>query len=182
MTSRKGTVMNRRHPCPGILFLAGSLFSGCWLLPGCGPAAGPASFSTPPAKKQQNRNQGPREVDYHLKGVVKKVDPASGKLMIAHEAIEGFMDAMTMPFAYQDRAVLEDLRRRSGRGHAARRLCRRRGERLRAARACRRQAGARSHGHRCVERQGDFTRQRPASRSGRHRARFCDDHPGRKAG
>ena len=95
---------------PGILFLAGSLFSGCWLLPGCGPAAGPASFSTPPAKKQQNRNQGQREVDYHLKGVVKKVDPASGKLMIAHEAIEGFMDAMTMPFPYQDRAVLEDVR------------------------------------------------------------------------
>jgi protein SCO1/2 len=33
-----------------------------------------------------------------VKGVVKKVEPENSRVIIAHEAIPGFMDAMTMPF------------------------------------------------------------------------------------
>jgi len=36
--------------------------------------------------------------EFAVKGVVKKVEPENGRLIIAHEAIPGFMDAMTMPF------------------------------------------------------------------------------------
>ena len=54
-------------------------------------------------------DKGTQVTDYPLKGVVKKVDLARGSLMIAHEAIPGFMDAMTMPFFYSDRALLESL-------------------------------------------------------------------------
>ncbi len=47
---------------------------------------------------------------YTLKGEVRKVDAASGEVTIAHEAIPGFMAAMTMPFTLKDRATLEDVR------------------------------------------------------------------------
>jgi protein SCO1/2 len=47
---------------------------------------------------------------YTLKGVVRKVDGASGEVTIAHEAIPGFMPAMTMPFTLKNKAALEDIR------------------------------------------------------------------------
>jgi protein SCO1/2 len=39
---------------------------------------------------------------YHLKGKVVSVDRAHRRVTIAHEAIPGFMEAMTMPFAIRD--------------------------------------------------------------------------------
>jgi protein SCO1/2 len=36
--------------------------------------------------------------EFSVKGVVKKIEPENGRVIIAHEAIPGFMDAMTMPF------------------------------------------------------------------------------------
>jgi protein SCO1/2 len=36
--------------------------------------------------------------EFTVKGVVKKVEPDNSRVIIAHEAIPGFMDAMTMPF------------------------------------------------------------------------------------
>ena len=36
--------------------------------------------------------------EFAVKGVVKKVEPENSRVIIAHEAIPGFMDAMTMPF------------------------------------------------------------------------------------
>jgi protein SCO1/2 len=50
-------------------------------------------------------------VEYRLKGVVRGVDLESREVTIAHEAIPGFMDAMTMPFTVRDRSLLEDVRR-----------------------------------------------------------------------
>ena len=44
---------------------------------------------------------------YALKGVVRKVDPNSGEVTIAHEAMPGLMPAMTMPFTLKDREALE---------------------------------------------------------------------------
>ncbi len=63
------------------------------------PVAGP-NPSAPP--------DGPRT--YTLKGVVRRVDAASGEVTIAHEAMPGFMAAMTMPFTLKDRSALEDVR------------------------------------------------------------------------
>ncbi|MBX6312161.1 MAG: copper-binding protein [Isosphaeraceae bacterium] len=48
--------------------------------------------------------------EYKLVGVVRKVDRDHGTVSIRHEAIPGYMPAMTMPFPLQDRELLEDLR------------------------------------------------------------------------
>jgi protein SCO1 len=48
--------------------------------------------------------------NYTLRGVVRSVDPPSGRVLIRHQAIPGFMSAMTMPFPLADRGLLETLR------------------------------------------------------------------------
>jgi protein SCO1/2 len=49
-------------------------------------------------------------MDYPLRGVVRSVDAASGRVLIRHEAIPGFMPAMTMPFQPANRAILDTLK------------------------------------------------------------------------
>ena len=68
------------------------------LLPGCHREAPPAA-PTP---------QGTRT--YTLKGVVRKVEAGSGEVTIAHEAMPGFMEAMTMPFVLAEKGGLDDVR------------------------------------------------------------------------
>jgi protein SCO1/2 len=46
---------------------------------------------------------------YKLVGVVRKVDRESGDVTIKHEAIPGYMPAMTMPFPVRDKDLLEQL-------------------------------------------------------------------------
>jgi protein SCO1/2 len=46
---------------------------------------------------------------FALKGVVRKVDAASGEVTIAHEEIPGFMPGMTMPFDLKDKNLLEGV-------------------------------------------------------------------------
>jgi protein SCO1 len=46
---------------------------------------------------------------YEMKGKVLKVEKEQKRIEVAHEKIEGFMDAMTMPFAVKDVAELEEL-------------------------------------------------------------------------
>ncbi len=46
---------------------------------------------------------------YELKGKVVKVDLAGKRVEVDHEKIEGFMDAMTMPFAVKDDTNLAKL-------------------------------------------------------------------------
>jgi protein SCO1/2 len=53
---------------------------------------------------------GPTVTDYALRGVVVKVEKELEHVRIKHEAIAGFMDAMTMRFAYKDRDFLGGLR------------------------------------------------------------------------
>jgi len=48
----------------------------------------------------------PATREYEVKGVVKKVDSENGRLIVAHEEIPNFMDAMTMPFRAKDPADL----------------------------------------------------------------------------
>lgn len=47
---------------------------------------------------------------YHVQGVVKEVDPDGKRAVIKHEAIRGYMAAMTMPFEVQDPQQLADVR------------------------------------------------------------------------
>jgi protein SCO1/2 len=64
---------------------------------GCAPAPAPAP--APAADRA-----------YPLRGVVVEVDPGGGRLTVRHEAIPGFMPAMTMPLPAADPAELEDVR------------------------------------------------------------------------
>jgi protein SCO1/2 len=46
---------------------------------------------------------------YHLRGKVVSTDTATGEVTLNHEAIPGFMDAMTMPYKLKDPGVLSEL-------------------------------------------------------------------------
>ncbi len=69
------------------------------LLAGCG------------AKKVEAPKVGSLTKTYSLTGEVRKIDEKGGQLTLRHEAIPGYMDAMTMPFRVgaKDREGLADL-------------------------------------------------------------------------
>jgi protein SCO1/2 len=46
---------------------------------------------------------------YHLRGKVVSTDSATGEVTLNHEAIPGFMDAMTMPYKLKDPGILSEL-------------------------------------------------------------------------
>jgi protein SCO1/2 len=46
---------------------------------------------------------------YHLRGKVVATNPATGEVTLNHEAIPGFMDAMTMPYKLKDPTILSEL-------------------------------------------------------------------------
>lgn len=46
---------------------------------------------------------------YHLRGKVVSTDAATGEVTLNHEAIPGFMDAMTMPYKLKDASILSEL-------------------------------------------------------------------------
>jgi protein SCO1/2 len=52
---------------------------------------------------------GRTTTNYPIKGVVKRVESELEHVSIQHEAIPGFMDAMTMRFSYPDKKSLESL-------------------------------------------------------------------------
>lgn len=73
-------------------------------LPGCSK---PEAEKPPAPVKAETPAANVRS--FHLTGTVKQVDRESGEVSIAHEAIPGFMPAMTMPFSLKGQDVLEDL-------------------------------------------------------------------------
>ena len=46
---------------------------------------------------------------YKLRGKVVSTDPAHRQVTLNHEAIPGFMDAMTMPYRLKDENILSEL-------------------------------------------------------------------------
>jgi protein SCO1/2 len=46
---------------------------------------------------------------YHLRGKVVSTDAAHGIVVLDHEAIPGFMDAMTMPYQLKDPSIVTEL-------------------------------------------------------------------------
>ena len=79
--------------------LLACLLLGIAALAGCRPATqDPAAAST-----LQNFKT------YKLRGKVVRTDTAKGEVTLNHEAIPGFMDAMTMPYKLKDANVLSEL-------------------------------------------------------------------------
>ena len=71
------------------------------LAPGCAPATAPAPRPTPVSTLSIQSHK--------LVGVVRLVNSQTGQVTIRHEAIPGFMDAMTMPFTLKNPKLLEDV-------------------------------------------------------------------------
>lgn len=69
---------------------------GLMLLQGCRPQ--PAAKPTPTVTKQ-----------FHLRGKVVATDAATGEVTLEHEAIPGFMEAMTMPYKLVTPNVISEL-------------------------------------------------------------------------
>lgn len=46
---------------------------------------------------------------YHLRGKVVAANPSTGEVTVDHEAIPGFMEAMTMPYKLKDPSILSEL-------------------------------------------------------------------------
>ena len=53
---------------------------------------------------------------YTVRGMVVSVDPAARSFAVSHERIEGFMEAMTMPFEVRDAARFTVARSATGAG------------------------------------------------------------------
>lgn len=67
--------------------------------PGDAKTPTPATAQSPPAQAQR----------YDLKGNVVAVDKTAKTLTVDHEAIPGFMGAMTMPYPVKDAHLLDNL-------------------------------------------------------------------------
>lgn len=48
--------------------------------------------------------------DFTVRGVVRETRPAKSQLIVKHEEIPGYMDAMTMPFKVRDPKILESVK------------------------------------------------------------------------
>ncbi len=48
--------------------------------------------------------------EFAVKGVIRRLEPGNGRVVIAHEAIPGFMEAMTMPFLAKPANSLDGFR------------------------------------------------------------------------
>jgi protein SCO1/2 len=99
-----------------LVFVTIFSISLCSCLPGCsGPARNTptaqeaAPNAHPAGGPAQNRAPSVDVQEYVLRGEVKKVEKEASEVTLRHEAISGFMEAMTMPFQVENPATLEDL-------------------------------------------------------------------------
>ncbi|MGA8043459.1 MAG: copper-binding protein, partial [Terracidiphilus sp.] len=83
--------MLRRFLALSMLIIAG--LSGCH----SGQQAAPSSVTSPNYKV------------YKLRGKVVAANPSTGEVTLDHEAIPGFMEAMTMPYKLKDPSILSEL-------------------------------------------------------------------------
>jgi protein SCO1/2 len=133
MTGASASTRRGRNRASLILILAGAIaaWPGCGGA-GSGPPKGPArppatnatvdassgetargrpqdreSVPGPAAGRKPTSPVGPVTTNnYVLKGVVRSVSPETGRVLIHHEAIPGFMGKMTMPFQPADESIL----------------------------------------------------------------------------
>lgn len=74
-------------------------------LSGCQQAAPPA-----PSASAAKPSAVPEVRTFHVTGTVRAVNADAKVVTIRHQAIPGYMDAMTMPFSVKERALLDDVR------------------------------------------------------------------------
>jgi protein SCO1/2 len=60
-------------------------------------------------KPESQASAAPSFKVYKLRGKVVSTNPATGEVTVDHEAIPGFMDAMTMPYKLKDPSILSEL-------------------------------------------------------------------------
>lgn len=96
--------MTRRMPESRPAF---ALLWSALALSGCGGPADPPPRAEPAPKAEAG---AATTKEYALKGTVRRVDAGAGEVTIAHQAMPGFMDAMTMPFTVADKSALGDVR------------------------------------------------------------------------
>jgi protein SCO1 len=80
------------------IFLASTLLAVA-VVAGCHSSPKPESQGSP----------APSFKVYKLRGKVVSTNPATGEVTVDHEAIPGFMDAMTMPYKLKDPGILSEL-------------------------------------------------------------------------
>jgi protein SCO1/2 len=67
------------------------------------------SCRSEPSQKAGSQQQSESQQQYDLRGEVVGVDKDRHQVIIAHEAIEGYMEAMTMPFNVKDQWAMDSL-------------------------------------------------------------------------
>ncbi len=82
-----------------VRFLLSSAAVALFFLSGC--------HSSPTAPQQSSSI--PAFKVFHLRGKVVNTSPSTGEVTVNHEAIPGFMGAMTMPYKLKDPSVLSEL-------------------------------------------------------------------------
>src|SRR5580700_1841807 len=60
-------------------------------------------------KPETSASAAPSFKIYKLRGKVVSTNPATGEVTLDHEAVPGFMDAMTMPYKLKDPSILSEL-------------------------------------------------------------------------
>jgi len=89
---------------PLFILLLLPAFSLSLVVAGCHstPVASSSSLESSSAAQQQFKT-------YPLRGKVVSTNPATGEVTLDHQAIPGFMDAMTMPYKLRDSRILSEL-------------------------------------------------------------------------
>jgi len=92
-----------RTPC-----LRASAWLSLALWAGCQPQAMPPRAEGHAPRVTKRKTAVAKK--YRLVGVVRSVDQKNGEVEIEHEAIAGYMPAMTMPFSLKDQDLVAELR------------------------------------------------------------------------
>lgn len=79
------------------------------LLAGCFLALLAFAACHSPSKPDSQSSTASSFKTYKLRGKVVSTNPAKGEVTVDHEAIPGFMDAMTMPYKLKDANILSEL-------------------------------------------------------------------------
>ncbi|HVZ23072.1 MAG TPA: copper-binding protein [Vicinamibacterales bacterium] len=98
--------MTRRLAGAGAIALAAALA-------GCGGQTQPQPAATRTAPQQAPAATAaatPARKEYDFRGEVKSVDASSGKITVANDSIEGWMNAMTMTYGVDHREVLPTIK------------------------------------------------------------------------
>ena len=99
--------MNRRTRVTSMILVIIPVL--CLGVTACASDSKPTEAAAPAAAAPAAESQPAQAQRYDLKGKVVAVDKAGKKLTVDHEAIVGFMSAMTMPYPVKDEHLLDNL-------------------------------------------------------------------------